>query len=320
LEKLALWRAMSDGRCMNVCIMGLGEIGLGLVRALGEQSHLRLVAVVDSAPDKRGRALTEWVESAPALPVLAELPKLEGDAVLLHAAGSFLAEVIPSLMHAVRLGYHVVSTCEELADPGGAAAELNALCEREGRVVVATGVNPGFVFERFAALLAHASGPITAVHGVRVVDTRTRRQALQKKTGAGLSRAEFAAAVATGRFGHVGLQASARLAARGCGLVLDGLSETIEPVMHGETVAGIHQVVVGSQGASERVRLDLTMALGAEQPRDEIWLAPDGLRVLIPGGTPGERATFWTTLRAAAWVSAMKPGVRNVLDVPLGVR
>ena len=290
---------------MNVTVMGLGEIGLGLVRALGEQSALVLTAAVDSASEKRGRALTSWVPAAPSLTVLAELPKPVGEAVLLHAAGSYLPDVIPQLEHAVKLGYHVVSTCEELADPGVAADGLNALCQKEKRVVVATGVNPGFVFERFASLLVHASGPVTAVLGTRVVDTRTRRAALQKKTGAGLSRAEFEAAVATGRFGHVGLQASARLAARGCGLTIDAMSETIEPVMAGETVSGIHQVVVGTQGGVERVRLDLTMALGAPQPRDEVALAPDGLRLVVPGGTPGERATFWTTLRAAGWVDQM---------------
>ena len=76
-------------------------------------------------------------------------------------------------------------------------------------------------------------------------------------------------------------------------------------VMAGETVSGIHQVVVGTQGGVERVRLDLTMALGAPQPRDEVALAPDGLRLVVPGGTPGERATFWTTLRAAGWVDQM---------------
>lgn len=311
---------MLDGLCMNVCVMGLGEIGLGLVRALGEQTALVLTRAVDSAPDKVGRRLTEWVPAAPALPVLAELPEPSGASVVLHAAGSYLAEVIPQIERAVRLGYHVVSTCEELADPGAAAAGLDALCEREGKVVVATGVNPGFVFERLAALLVHACGPVSAVVGTRVVDTRTRRAALQKKTGAGLSRAEFEAAVATGRFGHVGLQASARLAARGCGLLIDSLQETIDPVMNEHIVSGIRQVVVGRQGPVERVRLDLTMALAAQHPRDEVALEPHGLRLVVPGGTPGERATFWTTLRAAGWASAMKPGVRNVLDVPLGVR
>jgi len=311
---------MPDGLWMKVCVMGLGEIGLGLVRALGEQSALMLTAAVDSAGDKHGKHLTEWVPAAPPLTILSELTKASGETVLLHAAGSYLQEVIPQLEHAVRLGYHVVSTCEELADPGTAAEGLNELCKREGRVVVATGVNPGFVFERLASLLVHVSGPVSAIVGTRVVDTRTRRAALQKKTGAGMSRAEFLDAVAIGHFGHVGLQASARLAARGCGLSIDDLQETIEPVMNDQTVSGIHQVVVGSQGGVQRVRLDLTMALGAQQPRDEIALEPDGLRLVVPGGTPGERATFWTTLRAAGWVAAMPPGVRNVLDLPLGVR
>ncbi len=305
---------------MNAVIMGLGEIGRGLVKATLEDPRLQLLHVVDKAPALAGKTLDTLVAGAPALKIHAELPPTNEEAVLLHAAGSYLKDVLGPIAEAVTLGYHVVSTCEELADPGRKAMELDALCQRQERVVVGVGVNPGFVFDRLPALMAHTLGQVESVHGVRVVDTRTRRLALQKKTGAGMTKEAFAAAVKTGLFGHVGLSDSARLAARACRLNGEEVKESIEPVLGADgLVAGLRQIAVISEGGKERVRLDLTMALGAPNPRDEITLQPGDYRLLIPGGTPGERATFWTTVHAAALVGTMSPGVKTVLDLPLSV-
>src|SRR5438874_1063256 len=82
---------------------------------------------------------------------------------------------------------------------------------------------------------------------------------------------------------------------------------------------GIKQVARAFHDGKEVANLDLTIALGAPQPRDEIELEGDpGIRVLIPGGTPGDKATIWTVVHAAPLVVGSEPGLISVLDLPAG--
>lgn len=116
--------------------------------------------------------------------------------------------------------------------------------------------------------MSQVTGTVRRVDGVRVVDASTRRHALQLKTGAGLSPAQFKQRVAGGGFGHVGLKESAALLALGCGLgSVDQVVETIRPVMaqrqleaavmvQAGDVAGIHQIARAHKGGKEIVCLD----------------------------------------------------------------
>src|SRR5205085_6937372 len=134
-----------------------------------------------------------------------------------------------------------------------------------------------------------------------------------------------------GTIGHVGLMESAALAALGVGLEVDEVDESIDPVegdedMQGDGftvpkggIVGIKQVARAFHDGKEVANLDLTIALGAPQPRDEIELEGDpGIRVLIPGGTPGDTATRWTVAHAALPVVGSEHGLICVLDLPAG--
>jgi 4-hydroxy-tetrahydrodipicolinate reductase len=164
-----------------------------------------------------------------------------------------------------------------------------------------------------------------------VVDARTRRLQLQRKIGAGLNEEEFDRGVDDGTIGHVGLMESAALAALGVGLEVDEVDEDIDPVETDEDVegdgftvprggiVGVHQVARAFHDGKEVAHLELTIALGAPDPRDEIELIGDpGLKCIIPGGVPGDRATAWTVVHAAALVAGAEPGLITVLDLPAG--
>ena len=84
-------------------------------------------------------------------------------------------------------------------------------------------------------------------------------------------------------------------------------------------IVGIRQVARAFHDGKEVANLDLTIALGAPQPRDEIELLGDpGIKLLIPGGTHGDRATLWTVVHAAPLVAGSEPGLISVLDLPAG--
>jgi 4-hydroxy-tetrahydrodipicolinate reductase len=318
-----------------VVVAGLGEIGRAVVRALAGAPDLRLVGAVD--PAFAGRKLDDLtgvpgtglvVEGDPARPLAAAR-----GGVLLQATTSRAADALPQIEQAVKGGVSVATACEELAWPWLAHEEeadaLDALCDRHDVAVVGTGVNPGFALDRLPALLSQCTGPVRHVSARRVVDLATRRAALRRKAGVGLSPEEFLAAADAGRVGHVGLAESAMIAALGCGLELDEVEEEIEPVVAARDlagpekvargrVAGARQLARGWAEGREAVRLELVLAVGAEDPRDEVRIDADPpLSLVVPGGLPGEAAAAWALVHAARALPVLR-GLVTVLDLPSG--
>jgi hypothetical protein len=321
-------------RGIPVVLMGLGPVGLAIARAALLTPDLRLVGAVD--PRHAGRTLSDLLGGqGPALPVAADAARALAAArggVLLHAVTSDFEEAEPHLTAAVRAGLAVVSTCEELAYPWLSheklAERLDRLAESKDVAVLGVGVNPGFALDRLPAFLSQVAGAVRHVRATRVVDAATRRAALRTRMGVGLGPEAFDAAAEEGDLGHVGLSQSAALAALGCGFELDEVEETIEPVLADHDlggpipvarglVAGARQVVRGFVEGAERARLELTVAVGAE-PRDEVELdAQPPLRLTVPGGIPGEEATAWAVVNAAAPATLLR-GLVTVLDLPAG--
>ena len=325
---------------IKVVVMGLGAIGRAIARAALQKAELEIVAAIDLDPSRVGKKLSEVLD-APGPDIIissdasAELRKAAGG-ILLHATGSRLDGVEGELAQALSAGLSVVSTCEELSYPWlrhpEIAERLDKLAQKRKVALLGTGVNPGFVMDRLPATLGSVCGRVDRVRAVRVVDARTRRQQLQRKVGAGLNEEEFDRGVDDGTIGHVGLMESAALAALGVGLEVDEVDESIDPVeadadMEGEGglrvpkggIVGIQQIARAFHDGKEVANLDLTIALGAPNPRDEIELEGDpGIKVIIPGGTQGDKATAWTVVNAAPLVSGSEPGLISVLDLPAG--
>ncbi len=331
--------ASSDSERVPVVVMGLGFIGQEIAHAALRSEELELIGAIDSSPKLVGKKISE-VLGVPAgtFKVSADLATAVGKrkgVVLLHATGSKLPQVMEQLLEAIKLGLCVVSTCEELAFPHfrhpELADKLDFAAKKANVSILGTGVNPGFVLDRLVATLGQACGPVRHVKAVRIVDARTRREALQRKVGAGLTEDEFFKLVDAEQLGHVGLAESAALCALGLGLDCDDYEEEIAPVIAEEDitggafpvkagkVAGIFQSAVGLQDGQERVRLELTIAVGAEDAGDTITLEADPkVTVKIPGGVAGDRATANTVVNAAPRVKSAEPGLLTVLELPAG--
>jgi 4-hydroxy-tetrahydrodipicolinate reductase len=319
-----------------VVLLGLGEIGQAIARAALVRPELRIVAAVD--PTLAGRPLGEVLgEAAPEATVARRLGDVAASAkggVVLMATQSRFEEVLPDVEEAVRAGLHVVSTAEELAWPwlnhAEAAAALDRLCHERNVAVLGTGVNPGFVLDRLPALLAQVTGPVRHLHGVRVVDVARRRAALQRKVGAGLDEQEFHDQVERGEIGHVGLAESAAMAAEACcgvdeyevdeeilPLIAEEAADGPVPVAPGQ-VAGLHHEARVFAEGREVVRLELTIAVAAADPRDEVVLDADPpVRVVVPGGVAGDAATAHAVVNAVPALVELR-GLVSVLDLPAG--
>lgn len=322
-----------------VVVMGLGSIGQDIARAALASEEVELLGAVDTSPKLSGASLKD-VLSMPtaALKVQRQVSAVVGrrqGVVLLHATGSRLPQVKDQLLEAMSLGMHVVSTCEELAFPwlhhAALADQLERAAQRAGVSIIGTGVNPGFVLDRLVATLGLACGPVRAVRARRVVDASARREALQRKIGAGLTEEAFFELVDQERLGHVGLLESAALCAVGVGIDCDDFEEELRPVFAEEElrggafvvkkgqVAGISQTAIGLSEGQERVRLDLTIAIGADGPGDDIEIDADfPLRVRVEGGVAGDKATANLVVNAAPRIASAEPGLLTVLELPAG--
>ena len=317
-----------------VVIMGLGEVGRGIARAALARPELRLVGAIDTAPDLAGKRLDQLLGrpaggltvGADAAPAFIEA---RGGVVIMATTSSF-EEALPVIRRAVKAGCSVVSTCEELAWPWlhheSEADALDLFCEAHDVAVVGTGVNPGFALDRLPAVLAQVLGEVRHVRGARVVDLAGGRPRLLRRIGVGLTAEAFEAADDRGELGHVGLAESAALAAVGCGLEFDEVDEELTPLLADEAghgveagqVAGVQQVARAYSEGREVVRLELELALGADQPRDELEIDADPpLRAVIPGGIPGEAATANAVVHAALAITERR-GLITVLDLPAG--
>nr|MDQ3327079.1 dihydrodipicolinate reductase [Chloroflexota bacterium] len=251
---------------------------------------------------------------------------------LLHSTLSSLSAMWEQVSGPVGQGVSVVSTCEELAYPwhtqAGTARTIDKVARASGARILGTGVNPGYVMDILPLVLTAPCQDVTRIHVERVVDAGGRRGPLQRKVGAGLSPEEFDVLVCDGRVRHVGLLESAWMVVDGLGWKVDEWEERIEPVLAGREVrtdvltiasgrvAGVRQMVRAFHQGKEKLRMDLSMYVGATEPHDRIRItgAPD-LEVLVQGGVHGDRATAGMVLNALPPLLARPPGLATMLDL-----
>ena len=318
--------------------MGLGPIGLAVARLALAKQRFELVGAIDPDPDKAGRPLTDLLGTDVGTEVVvgsetgAVLEQTQPDAVF-HCTSSFLPVIVEQLTEVASAGINVVSSAEELLVPDlqhpELAERIDAAARLGGATVVGTGVNPGFVLDFLALVASAVCDDVQRVRGVRVVDAGTRRLPLQRKVGASLTPEKFAEQEKTGRFGHIGMRESVALVGRAVGFDLDSIEQTLEPVLATQAhqtphllvepgqVAGIHNVGYGKNNGDVVVELDLSMYVGAPDPRDEVILSGNpNVHLKLEGGVPGDQATAAMLVNTVVQVVAAEPGLKTVADLP----
>lgn len=315
---------------------GIGPIGAEITRLILTKSWLKLVAAVDIDPNKVGKDVGEVIGLKERVGI-AVTPKLAVKPVVVtHSTLSRMREVEAQLKDLLESGCHVVSTCEELAFPLDAAIRetLQKAARGANVTLLGTGVNPGFVMDKLPLTITSVCQQVNSIEVIRVVDASRRREPLQRKVGAAMTREQFQAAVNAGKIKHMGLKESLMLIAAGLNIELDEVSEeTIQPmVAESEVVtdylkvasgqvAGVHQFIRGARKGRIEISLDIKMYVGAKDPRDQVIIkgVPD-VNARIEGGIHGDRATAAMVVNAIPRVIAARPGVLTMDDVPISYR
>jgi hypothetical protein len=315
---------------------GIGPIGAEIARLILTKPWARLVAAVDIDPNKVGKDLGEVIGLKQNVGVKVTKSLGVQPLVVCHSTGSRLREVEGQLRELLDHGCHVVSTCEELAFPLDREVRDRLQQSARGKNVtlLGTGVNPGFVMDKLPLTLSSVCQQISRIDIIRVVDAALRREPLQRKVGAGMTREQFESAVKAGKIKHMGLKESLMMVADGLYIELDEVSnEEILPVMADSEittqylkvprgqVAGVHQRIHGAKKGRIEITLDIKMYVGAKDPRDQILIkgVPD-VNARIEGGVHGDRATAAMVVNAIPRVVAARPGVLTMDDIPISFR
>ncbi len=321
---------LDTSQSYRVALYGLGAIGIGTGKLVLKRGNLELLGAVDIDEHKAGRDLYELMEleGSSGIVVRKTLKEIISEKgmpdVVLHTTGSYLKQIYPQLVEIISAGINVISSAEELLYPHlrnpKLADELDALAKSKDVTVLGTGVNPGFVMDSLPVVLSGACQQVDRVEAERIVDVSTRREALQRKVGAGLTVSQFQQKLAEGAFGHVGLAESLALVAACMGWELDTIEETIEPVIAQEAVAimgiekgcvtGMKQIASGMRNGKEMIRLHLQISAGAEDPHDSVTIygVPD-LKMVITNGTAGGLATAAALVNLIPQVVNAQPGL-----------
>lgn len=316
--------------------VGLGPIGLNIIKALRDRREIEIIGAVDIDPTMTGQDVGVLAGVEPVgVVVSASLmdvgPAGTADVVVL-STGSFLHDgVARQVTEALAWGASVISTCEELAFPWRHHPEeanvIDHAAREAGKVVLAAGINPGFAMDLLVMYATGLSESVSSIRVHRVVDASKRRLPLQRKIGVGISLGEFELRRARRAIGHIGLVESVALLDAGLGLGIDAIDERLDPVIASErietavsraevgSVIGIRQVARGSRDGREVVSLELEMYLNAPDPGDRVELcgSPDlSLSVL---GIPGDTATASVIVNGIAAVNRLPAGLATVIDL-----
>ena len=326
-------------RVLKVVHCGLGPIGQSIARMVLDTEGLQVVGATDVAPDMAGKDLGVVLGLGRKVRVKVDgdaerfMRRARGDVAVLSTSSSLKA-VRPQVLALVKSGFNVISTCEELAYPTPATAaifrEVDAAAARKKVSVLATGVNPGYAMDALAIMLTAPCSSVRRVSVTRCVDAGTRRLPLQRKVGAGLNINQFRRAMTEGTVRHVGLRESVYMIADALGWKLDRVEETLDAAIAPRDldteylripaggVAGIKQHARGFRGEEGVISLDLQMYVGAESPRDHVYI--DGtppLDMTIKGGIAGDQATAAIVVNSIPKLMAARPGVVTMKDLPL---
>jgi 4-hydroxy-tetrahydrodipicolinate reductase len=326
-------------RPLKVVHVGLGPIGQGIARLVAETEGLQIVGATDPFPDHAGKDLGPLLGLPRRLRVKVDgnpdrfLRRARADVAVLSTS-SALKAVKPQVAALVQRGMHVVSTCEELAFPtperAAAFRELDRLARKKKVTVLGTGVNPGYAMDALALVLTAPCARVDRVAVTRVVDAGTRRLPLQRKVGAGLNLNQFRRAITEGTVRHVGLVESVYMIAAALGWKLERVEETLEPAIAPRDLdteylripagaaAGIKQYARGYRNGDVAISLDLQMYVGAENPRDHVFVAGlPPIDMTISGGVAGDVATAAIVVNAIPKMLAARAGLLSMTDLPL---
>lgn len=324
---------------IRVLHVGLGPIGLAVVKQCAARKGIKIVGAVDLDPAKVGQDLGVVAEVG--RPLKVEIGERIGAAikasrpdVVVLCTSSSLAGIEGQLDDILKHKVPVVSTTEELAYPWFSnkkvARRIDAAARKAKVAVLGTGVNPGFTMDALPITLTAVCERVDRIRVDRIQDAAVRRLPFQQKIGAGLTPEQFQAKVDGGTVRHVGLTESVAMIADAMHWKLDRITDDIGPKIASRStsspfltvkkgqVAGIIQTGTGYRGDDPLVVLHMEAYLGAPESYDAVTVTGSpNLHMKIDGGVHGDVATASITVNSIPKVLQAPAGLQTMRSMVL---
>lgn len=333
---------------VKILQQGLGEIGKGILKAFIERGY-DIVGAVDIREDLVGKKLKDIgiegdfgdlkIESD-----WREVLKRDKVDIFSNSTLSSFLDLLSELEEIIKSGKvkAIISTCEELSFPYlkfyNRACALDEMLKHQGISLLATGVNPGFVMDTLPLVATAPCLNLERIEVERLINASKRREAFQRKIGAGTTIEEFQKLVKEGKIRHVGLSESTAMIAVGLGYDLKDkdlrIEESVpEPIIAKSDVktefvevkkgnpSGVYQYAYCFYKGRKIVSLDFKASVETEESYDSIKVFEKGktdpaIYLKVIGGIFGDRATISMVVNCAPFLLETSPGLKTMLDVP----
>ena len=315
-------------------IFGLGEIGKIVLRNIIKREGIKLAGVIDIDPEKVGKSVYEITGIEEFKDIYIEkdaegVLKKRKNGVVIHLVSSYIKDVINQYFLILDMGHHIITTTEEMTDlylkHPRLAKKLSEMAKKKKKVIIPTGVNPGFAMDLLPIIFSGVFEEIKEIKVERINNASKRRYPLQRKIGSGLNPSEFKGKWEKREIGHVGLLESGSIIARTLKLKIKKIEEICNPKIaknyiktdffevHPGYVCGIlHEVKIETE-EDIKINLFLEMSLDAENPRDTIYIeGKPSLKLEIPGGLPGDESTASIVTNWIDRIFNMSPGLWTI--------
>ncbi len=327
----------------KIAVWGVGAMGAGIARVIGEKAGMEVVGAIDTDPAKIGRPLSDFTgceghRQVSVAETLAATMEANPDLVVVSTA-SLVRDVFPRVMEVLDYGKAVVTTAEEMAYPWPAepelCAQIDAAAQEKGVAVLGTGINPGFVMDLLVVALSAACTDVKRVRVTRVNDLSPFGPTVLREQGVGLAEEAFRRGVADGTVeGHVGFVQSITMVSDALGLGVDRIEQFREPILSAVRreekgivvepgmVAGCRQTGYGYRGEELVVEMIHPQQIHphlegiATGDTLEIFGTPD-IRLEIKPEIPGGVGTIALVVNTLPLVLQARPGLRTMLDLPV---
>ncbi|MCS7111262.1 MAG: dihydrodipicolinate reductase [Ignisphaera sp.] len=318
---------------MKIGIYGFGAMGKIIAKAAIERRY-EIVAVVDIDSNLVGRdaGLAMGLDEKLGISVSSDTAVLANADIVVHATGSYLDKVFNQIALVVDMGVDIVSTCETLAYPyyryPVLARKLDDLAKARGVTVLGTGVNPGFLLDTLAMVLAASFNSIRKIRAVRSIDAAKRRESFRKKIGVGENPEVVEDKLRRGVItGHVGYAESTLLIADAAGVQPTKVVEEQSPVVaeHDVESAGVKVLKNMNKGIKgygsayigdkEIIRVEFHAYVAADEYEEIVIEGKDYTVKWRSTGTPGDPATAAVILSLVERIKEQKPGLLTMADL-----
>ena len=327
-------------RPIRVVQYGLGSVGIETVRVLLQRASsgkVQVVGAIDTDAFKAHTDLAVLLGSTHKTGIIvspdpeAVLREAHPDVVLLTTS-SPLHEAVPLIQQCFRYGAHVITSIEDLFYPFHRYPEessaLDQLAQSHNRVLIGTGVTPGFITDLLPLCTSALCQQIHQIQIARIIDATKRHSSLHQRIGMGLYPGDFEQLKRAGKLGFPALRDSLYFLADSIGWSLTQVIESINPIVAGQEVhtpnvsihagetAGLQQTTIGYIEDTPVLKLDLKIYAGALRAHDQILFkgVPEFQLTLKPA-IPDDQSTAAMLVHMLPLVFKLAPGFRTYRDL-----